>query len=182
MNEPAIFYTPEGMAEKQKITKELLSGDSKYPPVAIFYLMSGNDISSDYARMYHKIDGKLVCHNKVHNLFGYNMTRAASEAFAKLVPDRRILLFSRSSYIGMHRYGGIWTGDNKSWWSHILLCLKMLPGLNMCGFLYVGCDLGGFRRKYHKRSAPAFLSAWRLHTAHAQPFCNQNARTGILSV
>lgn len=144
MNEPAIFYTPEGMAEKQKITKELLSGDSKYPPVAIFYLMSGNDISSDYARMYHKIDGKLVCHNKVHNLFGYNMTRAASEAFAKLVPDRRILLFSRSSYIGMHRYGGIWTGDNKSWWSHILLCLKMLPGLNMCGFLYVGCDLGGF--------------------------------------
>ena len=72
------------------------------------------------------------------------MTRAASEAFAKLVPDRRILLFSRSSYIGMHRYGGIWTGDNKSWWSHILLCLKMLPGLNMCGFLYVGCDLGGF--------------------------------------
>ena len=130
--------------EKQKITKEVLSGDSKYPPMAIFYLMSGNDISSDYARMYHKIDGKLVCHNKVHNLFGYNMTRAASEAFAKLVPDRRNLLFSRSSYIGMHRYGGIWTGDNKSWWSHILLCLKMLPGLNMCGFLYVGCDLGGF--------------------------------------
>lgn len=121
MNEPAIFYTPEGMAEKQKITKELLSGDSKYPPVAIFYLMSGNDISSDYARMYHKIDGKLVCHNKVHNLFGYNMTRAASEAFAKLVPDRRILLFSRSSYIGMHRYGGIWTGDNKSVESHSAL-------------------------------------------------------------
>lgn len=44
----------------------------------------------------------------------------------------------------MHRYGGIWTGDNCSWWSHILLNLKMLPSLNMCGFLYVGADLGGF--------------------------------------
>lgn len=44
----------------------------------------------------------------------------------------------------MHRYGGIWTGDNKSWWSHILLNLKMLPSLNMCGFLYTGADLGGF--------------------------------------
>ena len=53
-------------------------------------------------------------------------------------------MFSRSSYIGMHRYGGIWTGDNKSWWSHILLNLKMMPSLNMCGFLYTGADLGGF--------------------------------------
>ena len=27
---------------------------------------------------------------------------------------------------------------------HILLNLKMLPSLNMCGFLYTGADLGGF--------------------------------------
>ena len=27
---------------------------------------------------------------------------------------------------------------------HVLLNLKMLPSLNMCGFLYVGADLGGF--------------------------------------
>ena len=53
-------------------------------------------------------------------------------------------MFSRASYIGMHRYGGIWTGDNKSWWSHLLLNLKMMPSLNMCGFLYAGADLGGF--------------------------------------
>ncbi len=83
-------------------------------------------------------------HDAVHNLYGYNMTRAAGEAFARLAPDRRILMFSRSSYIGMHRYGGIWTGDNKSWWTHLLLNLKQLPSLNMCGFLYVGADLGGF--------------------------------------
>ena len=76
--------------------------------------------------------------------FGYNMTRAAGEAFERIDPEKRFLMFSRSSYIGMHRYGGIWTGDNKSWWSHILLNLKMLPSLNMCGFLYTGADLGGF--------------------------------------
>ena len=72
------------------------------------------------------------------------MTRAAAEAFDRIVPDKRLLMFSRSSYIGMHRYGGIWTGDNRSWWSHILLNLKMMPSLNMCGFLYTGADLGGF--------------------------------------
>lgn len=145
MNEPAIFYTPESMEETQTLAKSVLSGESEYPPAALPYIFRmSHNIEKDYANIYHNMDGKKICHTKVHNLFGYNMTRAASEAFTRLVPDRRILLFSRSSYIGMHRYGGIWTGDNKSWWSHILLCLKMLPGLNMCGFLYSGCDLGGF--------------------------------------
>ena len=44
-------------------------------------------------------------HDKVHNLFGYNMTRAAGEAFERLEPDKRILMYSRSACIGMHRYG-----------------------------------------------------------------------------
>ena len=44
----------------------------------------------------------------------------------------------------MHRYGGIWTGDNQSWWAHILMNIKQMPSLNMCGFLYTGADLGGF--------------------------------------
>ena len=100
--------------------------------------------AKDYAAMYHNVDGKMVRHDQVHNLFGYNMTRAAGEGLREISPDKRCLLFSRSSYIGMHRYGGIWTGDNKSWWSHILLNLKMLPSLNMCGFLYTGADPGGF--------------------------------------
>ena len=53
-------------------------------------------------------------------------------------------MFSRSSYVGMHRYGGIWMGDNLSWWSHLLMNLKMLPSLNMIGILYTGADIGGF--------------------------------------
>ena len=72
------------------------------------------------------------------------MTRAAGEAFARLRPEQRILMFSRSSYTGMHRYGGLWTGDNQSWWSHLKMNLTMLPGLSMQGFLYSGADLGGF--------------------------------------
>ena len=98
----------------------------------------------EYKNFYHQIEGKKIRHDKVHNLFGYNMTRAAGDALDEIAPGQRFLLFSRASYIGMHRYGGIWTGDNASWWSHLLMNLKMLPSLNMCGFLYVGADLGGF--------------------------------------
>ncbi|MBQ2504114.1 MAG: alpha-glucosidase, partial [Lachnospiraceae bacterium] len=108
-------------------------------------LMSGiSNNEEDYASFYHNYKGQKIRHDKVHNLFGYYMTRSASEAFKRLVPDREVLMFSRSSYIGMHRYAGIWQGDNKSWWSHLLMNLKMMPSLNMCGFLYTGADLGGF--------------------------------------
>jgi len=59
-------------------------------------------------------------------------------------PGKRPLIFSRASFIGAHRDGGVWQGDNNAWWGHILLNLKELAGLNMCGFLYTGADLGGF--------------------------------------
>ena len=146
MNEPSIFYSEEGMKEAMELVAQIEEKGQEDVP---FFQMMGklqslSNSHKDYARFYHNVDGELIRHDKVHNLFGYNMTRAAGEAFARMVPGKRFLLFSRSSYIGMHRYGGIWTGDNKSWWSHILLNLKMLPSLNMCGFLYVGADLGGF--------------------------------------
>ena len=146
MNEPAIFYTPEGIRDIKAAMKEFIEKNEEVEDVwALGDQMTGlANNPKDYASMYHLVNGEMVCHDEVHNLYGYNMTRAAGEALQKLSPDKRCLLFSRSSYIGMHRYGGIWTGDNKSWWSHILLNLKMLPSLNMCGFLYIGADLGGF--------------------------------------
>lgn len=146
MNEPAIFYSKEEVAELNRMIaahaeekKQDLMPDKIREKIE---QLANNP--KDYQRFYHNVNGKQVRHDLVHNLYGFNMTRAAGEAFEKIAPGKRILLFSRSSYIGMHRYGGIWTGDNKSWWSHILLNLKMLPSLNMCGFLYVGADLGGF--------------------------------------
>lgn len=170
MNEPAIFYSQEGMAELKELLKAFAESDnnaggitagemaadrgskeddgSAKPSAGLWPLMGKlgglSNSKEDYRRFYHNTKAGRVRHDKVHNLFGYYMTRAAGEAFERIDPDKRFLMFSRSSYIGMHRYGGIWTGDNKSWWSHILLNLKMLPSLNMCGFLYTGADLGGF--------------------------------------
>ncbi|MCI6464212.1 MAG: alpha-glucosidase [Faecalicatena sp.] len=145
MNEPAIFCTPEGVKNVKDFMKDFLEQDNAVPGFLLLDKVGSMANSpEDYKRFYHEVNGQKVRHDKVHNLYGFNMTRAAGEAFQKIVPDKRILMFSRSSYIGMHRYGGIWTGDNQSWWSHLLLNLKMMPSLNMCGFLYTGADLGGF--------------------------------------
>ena len=146
MNEPAIFYSEKN---RKKVFKELMDmQDVNLDIDSFFHLkdlvlgMSNNP--EDYQSFWHNMDGIKVRHDKVHNLYGFNMTRAASEAFDKIAPERRTLIFSRSSYIGMHRYGGIWSGDNHAWWSQLLLSIQQMPGLNMCGILYTGSDIGGF--------------------------------------
>ena len=146
MNEPAIFYSEKGLTEAFKkidaFRTQNLDVDTFFAFQSMVAGLSNNP--EDYGAFYHNYKGKTYCHKEVHNLFGYYMTRRAAEAFEELSPDKRILLFSRASYIGMHRYGGVWQGDNSSWWSHLLLNIRMMPSLNMCGFLYTGADLGGF--------------------------------------
>lgn len=146
MNEPALFYTDERIEKAFEYMDSLkgkdLGVDLVFEMRNVMNQLANN--VEDYKRIFHKVGDKLVSHNHVHNLYGYNMTRAAREAFDKNYPDKEILLFSRASYIGAHRYGGVWTGDNCSWWSHLLLNIKMMPSLNMCGFLYSGADIGGF--------------------------------------
>lgn len=146
MNEPAIFYSEKNLEAVMKKIQKMDNRDMDMWEVFGFRdLVNGlANNADDYKSFYHNMDGKKVCHDKVHNLYGYNMTRAAGEAFEELCPEKRILIYSRASYIGMHRYGGTWMGDNQSWWSHLLMNLQMLPSMNMCGFLYTGADLGGF--------------------------------------
>ena len=146
MNEPALFYSDEGVADAFAAADKIRAGGVDYETTwwlkDVFSGMANS--MDDYRRFYHLVDGKPVRHDLVHNLYGAGMTRATAEGFRRFSPDKRLLLFSRSSFIGAHRNGGIWQGDNFSWWSHLKMALQMLPSLNLCGFLFTGCDLGGF--------------------------------------
>ena len=146
MNEPSIFYTDERLNEAYEMVDRLRGSEldlqTYFGMRKKFSTLSSNP--KDYQLFYHDINGKKVRHDKVHNLYGYNLSRAAGEAFERMSPDKRILFFSRSSMIGMHRYSGIWTGDNHAWWSHLKLSMHQMPNINMCGFLYTGSDIGGF--------------------------------------
>ena len=148
MNEPSLFYSPErlraflndmaALREKDNIEQE------EFFPRVIGGAMGLMNSPADYASFYHEADGQKVRHDQVHNLYGGSMTRAAGEAFADLRPGQRTLLYSRSSFIGSHRYGGIWLGDNNSSWAQLLANIQMMPSVQMCGFLYSGADLCGF--------------------------------------
>ena len=138
MNEPAIFYSEYTRPKLGKWTfvLDILFGKYRKEKKA-------RDMIRDYKSFFHNIKGKRVRHYDVHNLFGALMTRSTSEGLRDLLPHR-YLLFSRSSYIGAGRYGGVWTGDNTSKWEHLMLNVRHMPSLNMCGFLYAGADTGGF--------------------------------------
>ena len=148
MNEPSLFYSPErlraflndmaALREKDNIEQE------EFFPRVVGGAMGLMNSPADYASFYHEVDGQKVRHDQVHNLYGGSMTRAAGEAFADLRPGQRTLLYSRSSFIGSHRYSGIWLGDNNSSWAQLLANIQMMPSVQMCGFLYSGADLCGF--------------------------------------
>jgi len=147
MNEPALFYSPQGL---QQAIEHAEKCKGKNIGVHEFFELKGafDNLSNrreDYQAIWHQIeDGSRINHEQVHNLYGQKMTQAAAEGFALLDPDKRFLMFSRASAIGGHRYGGIWLGDNHSWWEHLKLNVAMMPGVNMCGYLYSGADVGGF--------------------------------------
>ena len=160
MNEPALFYSVDGI-ERALDKAAALKGENL--DLSRFFnlkdtFMGLSNSQEDYSSIYHNIGGEQVNHQRVHNLYGANMTKAAGEYFEREFGKGKILMFSRASYIGAHRSSGIWFGDNHSWWSHILLNLKMLPSANMCGFLYCGADLGGFNENATRDLVLRFLA------------------------
>ncbi len=190
MNEPALFYTKENLRATFKKLEQFKT--KPLDATGLFEFMdAANSVcnnSGDYKSFYHKVSAKkagalaatkadkdknvLVNHAAVHNLFGCNMTKGAMEAFDELRPGDRPLLYSRSSYIGAHRYGGIWTGDNHAYWGDILLSLQQIASLNMAGFLYTGSDIGGF----NANTSRDLLLRWTAFALFTPLFRNHSAR------
>jgi len=148
MNEPAIFYTNYQKAEVYKNLKEAADND-KIEDIDLIALQwqirNFHNSREDYQSIYqHPDNSETICHDQIHNLYGAQMALAFSDHVQKHYPEKRFLIFSRSSYSGSQRYAGIWYGDNKSWWQHLEMSIKMLINCNLVGYFYSGADIGGF--------------------------------------
>ena len=86
-----------------------------------------------------------VEHREWHNLYGLYMQKATIEGLqGRGEKTRRGFVLSRAFYAGSQKYGAIWTGDNKSEWSHLKYATKMLLSMSVAGLSFVGADVGGF--------------------------------------
>jgi alpha-glucosidase len=94
----------------------------------------------------HRGGGNMVpgSHLRYHNVYGMLMIRASREGITAANPDKRPFILSRSGYLGSHRYGATWTGDNKGSYEHIKLSVPMVMNLGLSGQCFSGPDIGGF--------------------------------------
>ncbi|ODN30872.1 TIM-barrel domain-containing protein [Fervidobacterium thailandense] len=138
MNEIAIFATEYDLQEAQENLEKLRLEDGI--KVAGTLGAIGEIGRRGHGDDIQHLDG--TPHWKVKNVYGYNMQRAVAEMLKN--DGRRPFLISRSAYAGIQKFGGVWTGDNHSWWEHILQEIVRLNSLSLCGIFYSGCDIGGF--------------------------------------
>ena len=104
----------------------------------------------------HGESGSEVPHAKVHNAYANFMNEATREAFRTLLPDTRPFIITRAGYSGIQRLACVWTGDNASWWEHLLMSIPMCLNMGLSGLPFVGADVGGFQSD----TDPELLTRW----------------------
>ncbi|MFF3850673.1 glycoside hydrolase family 31 protein [Streptomyces sp. NPDC002328] len=92
----------------------------------------------------HALEGRGGDHREAHNVYALCMARAGYEGLRELLPEERPFVLSRSGWVGLQRYGGVWSGGVASGWPALRASLALVMGLGLCGVPYSGPDVGGF--------------------------------------
>lgn len=84
-------------------------------------------------------------HRDVHNMYGFQQHRATYQGLHQREGGQhRPFVLTRSFFAGSQRYAAVWTGDNSSKWSHLVISIPMMMTLSISGISFVGADVGGF--------------------------------------
>jgi Alpha-glucosidases, family 31 of glycosyl hydrolases len=95
---------------------------------------------------HHRGGGELPAgsHLRYHNVYGTLMVKASREGILKANPDKRPFILSRSGFLGSHRYGATWTGDNSATDDYMKVSIPLSLNLGLSGQPFSGPDMGGF--------------------------------------
>jgi alpha-glucosidase len=100
-------------------------------------------------------DGRKASHLQTRNVYALEMARSSYEG-AKIAFNKRPFILTRAGYAGLQRYTAIWTGDNRSEDSHMLLGVRLLNSLGLSGVAFTGMDIGGFAGG----ASPSLFARW----------------------
>jgi alpha-glucosidase (family GH31 glycosyl hydrolase) len=88
---------------------------------------------------------------EIWSLYSYNLHKATYRGLSEL-PTRkgkRNFIIGRGSFAGMHRYAGLWTGDNASTWDHFKISVSQVLASGLSGVSITGADVGGFMPEWN---------------------------------
>ena len=115
-------------------------------------------------------------HLRYHNLYASFMVQASREGMLMAKPNNRPFVLSRSNFLGGHRYGATWTGDNMACWDHLLQSVPMTLNLSLSGQPFNGPDMGGFGAD----TDPELLAHWYAMGIYF-PFARNHAAKGTIN-
>ena len=120
---------------------------------------------------------------KVWNLYSYNLHKATYEGLNKLPgrENKRNFIIGRGSYVGSHRFAGLWTGDNSSDWDFLQMNISQVLSLGMSALAVTGQDIGGFEAANSdngKWASPELMIRWTGAGAFLPWFRNHYVRKG----
>lgn len=76
--------------------------------------------------------------------------------------NRRNFIIGRGSFVGSHRFAGLWTGDNASTWEFLKISVAQVLALGLSGVTISGADVGGFEfiPEEHDYPDPELIIRW----------------------
>ncbi|CAE6481651.1 unnamed protein product, partial [Rhizoctonia solani] len=83
---------------------------------------------------------------RIWSLYAFNLHKATYNGW-NYNPGRkgkRNFIIGRGGFIGLHRYAGLWTGDNASRWDFLRISVAQVLSLGLSGISISGADVGGF--------------------------------------
>lgn len=94
------------------------------------------------------------------------MARSTYEGTRLHLNGKRPFNLTRSGYAGIQRYAALWTGDNGSYDEHMMLGIRLVNSLGLCGVAFSGYDIGGFVGE----ASPRLFARW-ISIGAFSPFC-----------
>ncbi len=97
-----------------------------------------NEIKTMEPHIMHRNNGDPKTHREVHNLYGLLMSKATFEGLRQRLGGERPFVLTRAGYAGVQRYAAVWTGDNRSFWSHMEMAMPMVLNMGLSGIAFAG--------------------------------------------
>lgn len=92
-----------------------------------------------------KADGRTIFHRDFHNAYGALQQRSSFRGIlARDNYSLRPFVLTRSFFLGSHKFGAYWTGDNYAVDSEVYGSMKMILQNSVAGAIFGGSDVPGF--------------------------------------